>query len=53
VVSTGPRLRIALTDHGPAELNAALVQAGVPVHGLAPGQGSLEDLFLRVTGGLS
>jgi ABC-2 type transport system ATP-binding protein len=53
VVSTGPRLRIALTDHGPAELNAALVQAGVPVHGLAPGQGSLEDLFLQVTGGLS
>jgi len=51
VVDTEPRLRVALTGRGPADLNAALVGAGVPVHGLTPGQGNLEELFLRLTGG--
>lgn len=51
VVTPGPRLRVSLSDQDPAALNTALVQAGVRVHGLEARAGSLEDLFLRVTGG--
>ncbi len=50
VSQAGTQLRVRLTERDAAALNAALVQAGVPVHGLASRSGSLEDLFLRLTG---
>jgi ABC-2 type transport system ATP-binding protein len=51
LVRGGQNLRVSLNERGSADLNAALVQGGVRVHGLATLQGSLEDLFLSLTGG--
>lgn len=45
----GERLRLRLNGIGPAELNRALVNAGVPVEALIPVTHSLEELFLRLT----
>jgi hypothetical protein len=43
------RLLLALSGPEPADLNRALVQAGVAVSALIPRAGSLEELFLSVT----
>ncbi len=44
------RLRLRLDGLDAAELNRALVEAGVAVSALVPVEHSLEDLFLRLTG---
>jgi ABC-2 type transport system ATP-binding protein len=41
-----------LSGGTPAEVGAAAYRAGLEIHGLAEVGGSLEDVFLRLTGGL-
>jgi len=56
-VAEGPErgagaLRVTFADGvGPADLNAALVAAGVRVHVLAPERDTLEDVFLHLVEG--
>jgi ABC-2 type transport system ATP-binding protein len=52
-VTTGPgSLRVTIADGvAPADLNAALVRAGVRVHALVPERDTLEDVFLHVVEG--
>jgi ABC-2 type transport system ATP-binding protein len=47
----GQRLTVDLAGEPAASLNARLVSEGVPVDGLAVERPTLEDVFLRLTGG--
>jgi len=42
---------LVLSGATPAEVGAAAYRAGLEIHGLAEEGGSLEDVFLRLTGG--
>ena len=42
--------RVVVRGDDPAEVNARLVAAGVPVHGLALDRPSLEDVVLAAAG---
>ena len=45
------RAGVVITGATPAEVGAAAYRAGLEIHGLAEEGGSLEDVFLRLTGG--
>jgi ABC-2 type transport system ATP-binding protein len=51
VAADGDRLTVALGDRPASALNAELVAAGVPVEELVVERPTLEDVFLRLTGG--
>jgi ABC-2 type transport system ATP-binding protein len=53
VVETGQELRFSVDEAGAAALSIALGKADVAVTALFPETASLEDLFLRMTGGES
>ena len=42
---------VVITGATPSEVGAAAYRAGLEIHGLAEEGGSLEDVFLRLTGG--
>lgn len=46
----GERVRVRLEGRAPEEVNAALVQAGIPVRSLVGGTATLEDVFVALTG---
>ncbi|QGQ21069.1 ATP-binding cassette domain-containing protein [Cellulomonas sp. JZ18] len=50
-VPDGPDALVVSGAPGPAEVNAALVRAGVAVHALGTAGGDLESVFLELTGG--
>ncbi|MGI9006637.1 MAG: ATP-binding cassette domain-containing protein, partial [Streptosporangiaceae bacterium] len=50
IAAADGQVTAALGAHAPEKLNAELVQAGVPVAGLATVRPSLEDLFVALTG---
>lgn len=48
---TGHEQDVVISGATPAEVGAAAFRAGLEIHGLAEEGGSLEDVFLRLTGG--
>jgi hypothetical protein len=50
IEAEGPALRVKLQPgRNPAEINRALVEAGVAVSRLEPARASLEEKFLEIT----
>ncbi|MCZ9338643.1 ABC transporter ATP-binding protein, partial [Streptomyces sp. TRM76130] len=50
VAIAGDRVTAQPPEHDPAEVNAALVAAGVRVRGFGVERASLEDAFVALTG---